>query len=133
MIPTRVKSKLPRGLSYPIGAEALSEALAGSPHVEAISLWFSDHPGWRGSESRRVLAAREPYRIVEVRFRPAGAPGFIGSRDMIKMGWFDEAWEIHVCPVLSEFRHLAHRLLCEQGRPALGEVAEGHGTAGRGP
>jgi hypothetical protein len=119
MIPTRVKSKLPRGLSYPIGAEAINEALAGPPHVEAMSLWFSDHAVWPGSEFRRVLGAREPYRILDVRFRTASAPGFIGSRDMIRIGWFDEAWEIHVYPVLSEFRHLAHRLLLEQGLPAV--------------
>lgn len=119
MIPTRVKSKLPRGLSYPIGAEAISEALAGSPHVEAMSLWFSAHPGWRGSEFRRVLAAREPYRILEVRFQPACGPGLWGSNAGIEKGWYDETWEIVVYPVLSEFRHLAHRLLQAQGLPAV--------------
>lgn len=41
-IPTRVKSKLSRGLSYPVGAEAISEALASASHVDAMSLWFSD-------------------------------------------------------------------------------------------
>ena len=40
MIPTEFKQRLPKHLSYPIGAEALSEALADTPNVEAITLFF---------------------------------------------------------------------------------------------
>ena len=40
MIPTRYKSKLPGDLSYPLGAQAVSEALAGVPQFDALTLTF---------------------------------------------------------------------------------------------
>ena len=33
MIPTPYKAKLPKNLSYPLGAQAISEALASDPHA----------------------------------------------------------------------------------------------------
>ena len=33
MIPTHYKAKLPKNLSYPHGAQAIGEALAGAPHA----------------------------------------------------------------------------------------------------
>ncbi len=133
MIPTRFRTRLPRGLSYPVGAEALSEALAGAPHVEAMSLMFTGQAVWPASEFRRVLAAQTPYRILEVRFRSAHVPGFIGSAEMIEKGWYDDAWEIIVSPVLSELRHLANRLLREQGLPTVARWLRTSTRPGRDP
>lgn len=56
-----------------------------------------------------------PYPILVTSFRPARKPGFIGSQLMIEHGWYNEKWEIAVYPVTRELRHLANRLLCEQG------------------
>jgi hypothetical protein len=38
---------------------------------------------------------------------------------MIEAGWYGEHWELRVYPVLREFRHVANRLLLEQGLPDL--------------
>jgi hypothetical protein len=121
MIPTHVKAKLPKHLSYPIGAKSLSEGLAGVPHVEAMSVWFIDHAVWPGAEFRRLLRDSVPYAIVRAEFHPARKPGYSGSLSMMEMGWYDETWRIIVNPVLRDLRHRANRLLREQG---LGWLAQ---------
>ncbi|RYG62456.1 hypothetical protein EON80_23090 [bacterium] len=40
LIPTRSKTKIPHGWSYPVGAEVISTALAGVPQFESIHLRF---------------------------------------------------------------------------------------------
>lgn len=130
MIPTRVKAKLPRNLSYPIGAEALGEELAGAPHAESLSVTFRDEAVWPNSEFRRLLTERLPYRILAAEFRPARGPGLIASNDMLERGWFDESWQLTVYPVLSEFRHVANRLLREEGLPAIVRWLRSSGRAG---
>ena len=119
MIPTRYKSKLSRDLSYPIGAEAISAALAAAPHAEVVTLTFSDSGGWPASRFRQVLVDRSPSRILTLRYQPSCKPGFSGSNDMVAGGWYREKWELMVYPVLREFRHLANRLLREEGLPAV--------------
>ena len=114
MIPTRLKAKLPPHLSYPIGAQRISDALAGVPHADELSLTF-----WAASESRRLLAEQLPYAVVVARFRPARKPGYVGSNAMVDAGFFDERWEIEVGPVLRQHRHVAQQLLEQRGMPAI--------------
>ena len=78
MIPTQYKAKLPRHLSYPIGAESLSEALAGAPHVESLSVTFSVQAVWPGPSSAACL----PRGCLTGSYRPSsgqragrGSPG----------------------------------------------------------
>jgi hypothetical protein len=119
MIPTRFRSKLPRHLSYPVGAEAISEALAGAPHFDSLSVAFNDGAVWPASGFRRLLAEKLPYVIIKAAFSPARGPGLTGAAFMIEKGSYDEQWELHVYPILSEFRSVANRLLREQGLPAI--------------
>ncbi len=112
MIPTQYKSKLPKHLSYPIGSEAISEALEGAPHVEDLSIWFSDISVWPHLEFRRLLVEKLPYKIIVAEFQPAHRSG---------LEWWDYKWELHVCPVLREFRPLAHSLLIEEGLITVAE------------
>ena len=133
MIPTRLKAKLPQHLSYPVGAEALSEALAGAPHLESLSVTFRDLAVWPASEFRRLLSARLRYRILSAEFRPARGPGLTGSNEMVERGWYDERWELTVYPVLAEFRHLANRRLREQGLPAVARWLRASDRAGGDP
>src|SRR4051794_30669093 len=115
MIPTHLKSKLPRHLSYPIGAEAISEGLADAPHVEAFTLMFRDNPVWPASEFQRLLRERLPYPIMVGEFHPTRRPGYGGAQYLIETGWYNEEWKIVVYPVARELRHLATQLLREQG------------------
>ena len=45
LIPTRYRAKLPKQLSYPVGAEIISTALSGAAHPEALSMCFYAHEG----------------------------------------------------------------------------------------
>ena len=121
MIRTEFKAKLPKHLSYPIGAKGLSEGLAGAPHVEAMTVSFHDHAVWPGSEFRRLLRESVPYTILRAEFRPARKPGYSGSLSLMDIGWYDETWQITVHPVLRDLRHVANGLLREQG---LGWLAQ---------
>ena len=115
LIPTRLRAKLPRRLSYPVGAKELSEGLRAAPHFESLEIVFRDRPTFWASEFQRWLEEALPYPVVVADFRPRSKPGFIGSNAMVDKGFYDEKWEIKVHPVLREKRHLAHRLVCDEG------------------
>src|SRR5882762_9302868 len=107
MIPTRYKSKLPKGLAYPIGAEALTTALADAPHAASLSVSFYGRPVWPGSRFRETLARRHPYKILAAEFRPSCKPGYSGPEFLVEDGWYDEKWQLTVYPVVRELRYLA--------------------------
>jgi hypothetical protein len=115
VIPTRFKEKLPKLQSYPIGAEALSDGLANAPHADSFTVSFSGTPVWPDSRFQSVLAENHPYGILLASYEPAHKPGYIGANWMVERGWYGERWQIAVYPVLRELRHLANRLLREQG------------------
>ncbi len=119
MIPTKYRNKLPRHLSYPIGAEAISNALAGLPHFEKLTLTFIDQSVWRASEFQRLLLERLPYKIMEASHQPARKPGISTANSMLQDGSYDDKWELRVYPVLAEFRSVANGLLRDQGLPAV--------------
>jgi hypothetical protein len=106
MIPTGFKLRLPKHLSYPIGAEALSDALADAPNVEAITLFFGTSQ-WPVSGTKRALAGGMPHDILVADFWPAN---YRGS---------NENWFLYVYAVPRDLRHLVNRLLREQGVPHL--------------
>jgi len=121
MIPTRFRDKLPGYLTYPLGAEALSEALAGLPHAEDLSIGFSERPVIFASDFQRDLAERRPYTVLKAGYRPAQSPGISGSNAGIDQGWYDERWELAVFPVLRELRAAVKDLLLKEGLPAVAE------------
>ncbi len=130
MIPTRYKGRLPRQLSYPVGAEAIGEALAGVTHVEVLSVAFLTTPVWPASEFRRCLLERLPYKVMAAEYQPGRKPGLSASNQMVQIDWYDEKWELMVYPVLAEFRHPANRSLREKGLPAIGTWLSASGRAG---
>ena len=119
MIPTRSKDRLPRHLSYPVGAEAISEALAEAPHAGAFTVAFRSEPVWPASKFRHLLLERLPYPIMAAEYLPARKPGLGASNDMVKGGRYNGTWELRVYPVLAESRHLANQLLQREGLPAI--------------
>jgi hypothetical protein len=129
MIPTRSKSKLPKTLSYPLGAEEISQALAETPQVEEIRLSFHGL-GWPASEFQRVLREGLPYGIMEAAYTPPRSPGYSGANFMVETGWYDAKWSLMVYPVLRERRRLAHGLLVEHGLPIVAEWLRDSNQAG---
>ncbi len=129
MIPTQYKAKLPKHLSYPIGAEAISEALEAAPHADSMSIWFSSLAIWAAPGYKRLIVEKLPYKIMMAEFQPARRRG-MGPKSWIEKGWYDAKWKINVHPVLREFRQLAHNLLVEQGLPAVAEWLHSSRQAG---
>jgi hypothetical protein len=99
IIPTRYKVRLSREFSYPIGAEALSEQLAGVPHFDDFQISFSDLVSAWKSKFQKMIAEGADYEIVSVRF------------------W--SPFEISVYPVQRTLKHAAQEALVSHGLPQL--------------
>lgn len=119
MIPTGYRDKLSKRLSYPVGAEEISNSLADAGDLRPFSLSFCARPVEPASQFQRVLAARQPYTIVRAEYRPARKPGLSAAAFMIEAGRYDERWVLDVYPVLRELRHIANQLLRDRGFPAM--------------
>jgi hypothetical protein len=121
MIPTRRKDRLAKHLSYPIGAEALTEGLVGAPHAEALTVSFCRTPVWPASRFQKALAEEHPYVVLAAIHQPARKPGYGGAQCLVESGWYDEKWELTVYPVIREMRGSANQALKEQGLPLIVE------------
>jgi hypothetical protein len=99
LIPTRSKEKLPAGFSYPVGAEAISEALRGAPQFEEFVLQFAWRDNFWASQYQEKLAALGRISIVVV--------------------WYFQGWSIQVNSVPRAHAHVAKVLVLEQALPAL--------------
>jgi hypothetical protein len=68
LIRTTLKEKLPKGFSYPIGAEALSTALAGVPQFHEASIHFSWKDTFWASKYNAKIRAAGSVNVFEVNF-----------------------------------------------------------------
>lgn len=114
MISTRYKSKLPKSLLYPIGAQDISDRLKGMPQEPGLSLGFYDRPTIFASDFQKLRSSNSPYPIISASFRKL-QPGFSGSNRDIAEGYYDENWEISVYPVAGKHRSVAKRGLLDDG------------------
>src|SRR5213593_2356879 len=108
MIPTRYRSKLPRELSHPIGAQELSAALEGVRNFDSLSVCFSDCLGWQKSEFQRILKEKRAYSVVELQFVKLDRPGVGASANLVASGYYASRWELMVNPVPASLRHTAN-------------------------
>src|SRR5262245_24073336 len=119
LIPTRHRDRLPMDLSYPIGAEVLSEAFRGVPQYGMLSLFFTTwrQPGTaaaatkasRGAGRQHVLCAN--YRHLR--------PGHGSSGALIRSGFYEPDWSLSVYAVPRQCRSLVRALLIRDGMPLL--------------
>lgn len=105
MLSTTFKSKLPRGLSYPIGNEGLSKALSGAPHLDDIRLSFYCHV----SATMKDIHDGRPLRILYAQYNP-----FISVVSK-------SHWDLKVGAVPSVQREICHNVLLANGLPPLVE------------
>ena len=94
LIKTAGKEKLPKGFSYPLGAEAISASLEGIPQLGNLLMWFAWRDEFWVSRWRKRLQARGPV----VLFRIAYSDYFA-------------RWEIHIYSVPSEYTIFARAQL----------------------
>ena len=123
IIKTIGKSKLPKGLSYPLGAQAITKALveAGVRQTDTISLSFTNRAGWPASKFNKLMRERMPYSIIwGLASRCSGTINLAGQMRFV----------VIVRPVLSDLRTIASRLLTERGLPLLAEWVQRHRQRG---
>jgi len=128
LIPTRARVKLPYHLSYPIGAEALSDRLQKAPRREMLGLFFRSRPVLASAEFQRWLREQEPYPILVAEYRPALDGEGKKASVLEKLGLTDERLEIAVYPVAREVRDLARELLGDLGLVHLAKWLKGATT-----
>ncbi len=103
MFPTRFKAPISRSLSWPIRAKELSDALAGTPQAEKLTVSFHHYePMDRRGKPRAILSVH--YHGEE------WVHGAVGSA---------EEWSIRVAPVPRDLRHLVNGLLRNEALPAM--------------
>ena len=114
IIPTSYRAKIPKTLSYPLGAKTISEALAGVPQFDYLNINF------RRSRLAGHPATKIPYQVMEARYS-GPSHSFSASKSMIEKGYYSPTWEITVLTVPRSLRHLLQGKLVAEALPAIRE------------
>jgi hypothetical protein len=109
LIPTLSKAKLPKGYSYPVGAEALSAALRGVPQYPDISILFSWRDTYWASKYQTKLKAAGRIDLIALHFNSASP-------------WQAAGWSICVHAVPLEHAQKAREMVARVALPALRAV-----------
>jgi hypothetical protein len=102
VIRTASKEKLPKGKSYPVGAEIISELLEGVPQYSDLTLTFWIQDQYFASQYNKKLQDLGSIVVLEASFSPT----------------FDE-WKIRINSVPSEFKNLVGHELISVALPEL--------------
>ena len=102
MLLTHVRNRLPRGWSYPAGAQELSEYLEAIPGAKEKPLWFSERAGWFHSNLDELRREDHPYPILRVSIQRGGY--FVEDQAAVY-------WDVHVYAVPSGLRAAVRRSL----------------------
>ena len=117
MLKTHYKSKLPRGWSYPIGAQVLSDAFEDIDGAAERPLCFQDH-GMRIGRHSKAYVNDKPYTIIKITYWTPYIDHDIEY--MISKGQFDQ-WQIRVSPVPSDKVAPIRRCVIALGLPRVRE------------
>ena len=115
IIPTKFKSKLPQRLSFPIGAETLSEALLSVPQFEKLTATFFYY-----SKANDFPKESVEFSVIEVKFRNLKS-NQNSPQQFIDEGFYEETWEITVKPVPRELKQKIKQHLVAEGLPKIRE------------
>jgi hypothetical protein len=102
MILTKFKDKLPKGFSYPIGAEKISLGLARTPQIASFELCFQHKDEFWASSYNEKLRQKKPLKIVEITYRNPNV-GISSSQYMIDAGYYSPSWKINIYAVPKEY------------------------------
>jgi hypothetical protein len=94
LIPTHRKEKLPRGFSYPLGAEGISAALDGVPQFDNIDLCFSWRDEFWTSRWQQRLQARGVVTLLAISYST-----------------YSGRWDLYVYSVPSQYSQVARESL----------------------
>jgi hypothetical protein len=118
MIKSIGKARLPKELSFPFGAQLLSEHLANVPQHDSLEVGFAWLSGMTPKQTIDHVESGKPLRVVTVQYEHE-RPGRSGSHFREKLGHFDERWSIWVDPVPSSRKAEARKLITQEGFPKI--------------
>jgi hypothetical protein len=113
IIPTSHRAKIPKALSYPLGAKIISEALAGVPQFDYLHINFRY---W--NKLARHHGTEIPYQVLEARYS-GPLRSFSASKSMVEKGYYSPTWEITVSAIPRSLRHLLQSKLITEALPAI--------------
>lgn len=114
LVPTILKCKIGKRLSYPVGSKGISKVFEGLPQVSKSTLSFADKPT-NASRFNEILQNRDDYDILVCRIEPEGYTyPDRGSLNNI-------SWHVTIYPVLRELKLVANEALEANGLPPFRE------------
>lgn len=117
VIPTRSKAKISHLLSYPVGAERISEALIDVPQFSTISLNFY---AAMGSGLREVgLSGKQGYEFLRVEYLNQATPASDWPIMTLYQRPPQHMWEVTVLPVPRSDRHSVRKYIDESALPLI--------------
>ena len=111
IIPTLSKAKISRNLSYPIGAEQISAALAATPQLPMLQLHF-----YSGFNHR---LRRGHYEFLRVEYLNQATPSEKWPISRLYGRPPQYRWEIIVQPVPRVFRHKIKQYIVDSALPQI--------------
>jgi hypothetical protein len=112
LIPTAAKDRLPKGYTYPLGAEAISTALEGIPALEDSRIWFSWRDEYWASAWRQKIASLGEVNLLK-----------------IEKACFGDGREIRVYAVPSEYSESARAHVLSEFLRVRNALISGGGSA----
>lgn len=107
LISTAYRQRLSKELSYPLGAELLSEAFSGVPQYPDLFIEF--HGRWNGTPAEVRRLAREGHDL------PVFKASYV---DFTKL-YGEERWKLQVYPVPSEDKSRTRQAIIEHALPKV--------------
>ena len=126
MIPTRIRSKIPNVLSYPLGAKAISDALAGVPQFDALAIDF-----WFYRPNFRAWSSATAFPVLSASYSNF-PPNVFTPRDWVENGHSCVEWRVRVEAVPRTLRHQIAMKLTTEALPTIREwLIASSGAEGR--
>jgi hypothetical protein len=114
IIPTKYRHKVPRDLSYPVGAELLTSVFEHVPQCESLTVTF-----WADvSNVRERLTADRPLPTIRAEYSK-DYPGINAPRAWIAGGWYDPRWTLTIYAIPRRARAAVRDLLITAGLGAI--------------
>jgi hypothetical protein len=104
LIPTSMRCKIPRSLSYPIGAQAISNFMFGIPIFDELSIWFTN-----GSSQCESATS-----FIRARYKRTNL-GMSASHSLERSGFYGPSWDIWVYAVPCNLNATIREFLKNEG------------------